>query len=66
VALETKPAWAVELETTLAQPYSHDELERLHAWARRIEQVNAGKVWPAGAFQRLLDLARAEDSQRGE
>jgi hypothetical protein len=66
MALESKPAWVVQLKERLSRPYSAEERERLRDWTQRIERFNAGRAWPPGTFQRLLDLARVEDAQRGE
>ncbi len=65
MARETRPAWVVELKRTLARPYTPEELARLREWDARIERLNAGRSWPPGTFQRLLDLVRAEDAQPG-
>ena len=66
MALETKPVWALDLKKTLSRPYTADEMARLQDWGERIKRINDDRVWPPGTFQRLLDLAHAEDAARGE
>ncbi len=64
MALRTEPAWVKELKAELARPYTPDELARLQEWDRTIRELNAGRTWPPGMFQRLLDLAEDEDEAR--
>ena len=66
MALDTKPAWVLELKKKLEQPYTPEELERMRRSFAAIDRLNAGKVWPKGTFQRLLDLAQAEDKDEDE
>jgi hypothetical protein len=66
MALETKPAWVAELTKRLAEPYTADELARLREWTDRVKRINGNQVWPPGTFERLLTLAQAEDSARGD
>jgi hypothetical protein len=63
MALDTKPAWVLELKKKLEQPYTPEEMERIRQSVRTIERLNAGKRWPRGTFQHLLDMAKAEDDQ---
>ena len=65
MALETKPAWVLELRRKLSEPYTPEEMARIRQSVRTIRRLNAGKRWPAGAFQRLLDMAHAEDEADG-
>jgi hypothetical protein len=58
---ETRPAWVAELKRELARPYTPEELERARKAVQAIRRRNAEKPWPPGTFQRLLDLAQAED-----
>lgn len=66
MATKTKPAWVEEIERQAAQPYTPDELARIRAWVETVERINAGKRWPPGTLQALLDKARAEDDERHE
>lgn len=65
MAVDTKPAtrsaWVAELKKDLAQPYTKQELAQARKAVRAIRRRNAEKPWPSGTFQRLLDLAHAED-----
>ena len=58
---ETKPAWVAQLKRELAQPYTPEELARARKAVQAIRRRNIEKPWPPGTFQRLLDLAHAED-----
>ncbi|HYU20170.1 MAG TPA: hypothetical protein VEQ11_15890 [Chloroflexota bacterium] len=60
MALETRPAWVVELKQRLSRPCAEDELVRLQAWAEQVSRINDDTTWLPGTFERLLDLARAE------
>lgn len=62
MALETKPAWMLELKKQLEQPYTPEELERIRLSFETVDRLNAGKTWPPGTYERLLEMARAEDS----
>ena len=64
MALHTEPVWVKELKAELARPYTPDEMTRLQEWDRTIRELNTGRTWPPGTFQRLLDLAEAEDEAR--
>lgn len=64
MALHTEPAWVKEHKAKLARPYTPDEMTRLQAWDRAICELDTGRTWPPGTFQRLLDLAEAEDEGR--
>ncbi|MGH2369673.1 MAG: hypothetical protein ACRDI2_15925, partial [Chloroflexota bacterium] len=61
MALETKPAWVQELKKQLEQPYTEEEMQRIRESFEIVDRINAGKTWPPGTFQRLLDMAHAED-----
>lgn len=61
MAIQTEPAWVLELKKKLAQPYTEDEKARIRRSLEAADRINAGKTWPPGTFQRLLDMARAED-----
>jgi hypothetical protein len=65
MTLETEPAWAVELGKKLSQAYTQEELARLTEWADSIARLNQGQDWPAGTFERLLNLTRLEEQARG-
>ena len=62
MALETKPTWARELKERLSRPYTDEELRRIRQSFAAIDRLNAGQSWPPGTYQRLLDLADAEDA----
>ena len=64
MALHTEPAWVRELKAELARPYTTEEVARLQEWDRTIRELNIGRTWPPGTFERLLDLAEAEDEGR--
>jgi hypothetical protein len=61
MALVTRPAWVLELKRKLPEPYTLEEMARIRQSAGAIRRLNAGKRWPAGTFQRRLDLAHAGD-----
>jgi hypothetical protein len=64
MATETKPAWVKEVREKLARPYTPEERARIRESFEVIDRLNAGKTWPPGAFQQLLDLADQEDADR--
>ncbi len=71
MALETKPAtrlaWLASLKQELARPYTPEQLTQARKAVRAIRRRNAENPWPPGTFQRLLDLAHAEDeAENGE
>jgi len=51
-------------ELLLRPPYRNSSGRRVSSYIGRegIEKLNAGKSWPPGTFQRLLDLADEEDA----
>jgi hypothetical protein len=59
--LVTRPAWVAELKRDLARPYTAQEMAQAQKAVHAIRRRNAEKPWPPGTFQRLLDLAHAED-----
>ncbi len=62
MATETKPAWVRELRQNLTQPRTPERQARIDTAIARLQALNAGKTWPAGASQRLMDLADQEDA----
>ncbi len=64
MALHTEPAWVKELKAELTRPYTPEETSHLQEWDRMIRELNTGRSWPPGTFERLLDLAEAEDEGR--
>jgi hypothetical protein len=63
---EIHPTWETELKTTLSQPYTPDELERIKESISLVERLNQSESRAPGTFERLLDLARAEDAEFDE
>jgi hypothetical protein len=61
--VEAAPVWLVELRATLERPYTPEELEQIRESFEAADRINAGKQWPSGTFQHLLDLAHAEDEE---
>ncbi len=66
MAIEREPAWLVELRKALTRPYTPEERERIRRSFEEADRINAGKAWPPGTFQHLLDLAHAEDEEGSE
>ena len=63
---ETEPAWVKAVKEKLQQPYTEEERERIRFWMETVKRINAGKRWPKGTLQALLDEAHQEDIERYE
>ena len=63
MALHTEPAWVKQHKTKSELPLTDKELELRRAWDQRVRELHAGGPLPPGTFQRLLDLADAEDDE---
>jgi hypothetical protein len=63
IATTPRPPWAVELTGALDRPYPPEELAHIRRWTAGVRRLRAEEPTPAGAFQRLPDLGRAEDGE---